>query len=277
MSDWLSVRRGNVPLILTFPHTGTELPPDIASRVVSPWIARKDADWWIDRLYAFAAELDATMVHTAISRTVIDVNRDPSGVTLYPGQVTTGLCPDTTFDGEPLFLPGKETTQADIEARRVQYFMPFHAALAGEIERLQAKHPAVVIYDCHSIRSSIPRMFEGELPVLNIGTNNGTSCAPALEQAVERLCADSSFSRVLNGRFRGGWITRQYGQPDKGIHVVQMELCCRGYMREPPWPVTETTWPTPFDETYAAPIHAVLRRVIKACLDHAQGASTRKA
>ena len=276
MTDWLTVRRGNVPLILTFPHTGTELPPDIAARVVSPWIARKDADWWIDKLYAFAADFDATLVHTAISRTVIDVNRDPSGVTLYPGQVTTGLCPETTFDGEPLFLPGQETTPADIEARRAHYFAPFHAALAGEIERLRAGHPAVVIYDCHSIRSRIARMFDGELPVFNIGTNNGTSCAPQLEAAVERLCADSPFSRVLNGRFRGGWITRRYGQPDRGIHVVQMELSNRGYMREPSGVLTEETWPTPFDEIYAAPIRAVLRRVIEACHDYALGAGAPK-
>lgn len=270
MSNWLSVRRGNVPLILTFPHTGTELPPEIASRVASPWIARKDADWWIDKLYAFAAELDATMVHTAISRTVIDVNRDPSGVSLYPGQVTTGLCPDTTFDGEPLFLPGKETTEADIAARRTRYFEPFHAALAQEINRLRARHGSIAVYDCHSIRSRIPRMFEGELPVFNIGTNNGTSCAGELEAKVEQLCRDSDFSRVLNGRFRGGWITRHYGEPSRGVHVVQMELSCRGYMREQPAPVTEDAWPTPYDESYAAPIRKVLRSVIEACLEFAQ-------
>jgi N-formylglutamate deformylase len=276
MTEWLSVRRGKVPLILTFPHTGLDLPPDIERRVVSPWLARKDADWWIDKLYAFAAEFDATLVRTSISRTVIDVNRDPSGVTLYPGQVTTGLCPETTFEGEPLFRPGEETTQADIEARRARYFAPFHAALAGEIERLRAEHPAVVIYDCHSIRSRIPRMFEGELPVFNIGTNNGTSCAPELEKAVERLCADSSFSHVLNGRFRGGWITRHYGRPAEGIHVVQMELSYRGYIREPAGAMTDDNWPVPFDKSYAAPIRAVLRRVLEACRDYAQGVDVLK-
>ncbi len=270
MSDWLRVRHGNVPLILSFPHTGTELPAEVASRVVSPWIARKDADWWIDKLYAFAAELDATMVHTAISRTVIDVNRDPSGVSLYPGQVTTGLCPDTTFDGEPLFLPGEETTAADIAERRTRYFEPFHAALAQEIDRLRAQHGIVVIYDCHSIRSRIPRMFEGELPVFNIGTNNGTSCDDELEATVERLCRHSDFSHVLNGRFRGGWITRHYGEPSRGVHVVQMELSCRGYMRGQPVPVTERNWPTPYDESYAQPIRKVLRSVIEACLEFAK-------
>jgi N-formylglutamate deformylase len=112
MSDsapsWLSVFRGEAPLVVSLPHTGTEIPPAFEAGLASDWLARKDADWWIDRLYDFAGDLGATVIRTAISRTVIDVNRDPSGASLYPGQATTELCPTTTFDGEPLYRPGEE-------------------------------------------------------------------------------------------------------------------------------------------------------------------------
>ncbi len=266
MTSWLSVRRGDAPLIVSFPHTGTEVPAEYDKRLMSPWLARKDADWWIDRLYDFASSLGATIVHTAISRTVIDVNRDPSGATLYPGQQTTGICPTTTFDGEPLYKIGAEFDSAEIAERRARYFDPYHDALANEIVRLRAMHPHVVLYDCHSIRSVIPRLFDGELPHFNIGTNKGASCDPALTAAVEAVCAATDFSRVTNGRFTGGWITRSHGKPDDGVHAIQMELACRGYMREDLGPVTKTNWPTPFDPVYAAPMREALSRILEACL-----------
>lgn len=266
MQSWLTIRRGQAPLIVSFPHTGTDLPAEYEQRVVSPWIARKDADWWIDKLYDFASELDATVVHTAISRTVIDVNRDPSGVSLYPGQATTELCPTTTFDGEPLYKPGQQPDADDIADRRKRFFDPYHAALADEIARLRTIHPNVVLYDCHSIRSVIPRLFDGELPVFNIGTNSGASCAPELQQSVQQICAASQFSHIVNGRFKGGYITRHHGNPANGVHAVQMELSCRGYMHEQPGPVSEAHWPTPYDPAFAAPIRAVLTDILKTCL-----------
>lgn len=266
MQDWLTVRRGEAPLIVSFPHTGTQLPAEYEGRVVSPWLARKDADWWVDTLYDFARALDATIVHTAISRTVIDVNRDPSGVSLYPGQATTELCPTTTFDGEPLYKPGQAPSTEEIAERRKRFFDPYHAAIAGEVARLRKTHANVVLYDCHSIRSVIPRLFEGELPVFNIGTNSGASCAPDLASTIERLCAASPFSHIVNGRFKGGYITRHHGKPDSGVHAVQMELSCRGYMHETLGPVSEADWPTQYDPTYAAPIRAVLTDILKACL-----------
>lgn len=229
---WLSVVRGSAPLLVSLPHTGTEIPTPIAERLASLPLARNDTDWWIDRLYDFATSLDATVVRTAISRSVIDVNRDPSGQSLYPGQATTGLCATTSFDGTPLYRPGAEPDEADIAARRRDYFDPYHGALSAEIARLRADHPRVVVYDCHSIRSVVPRLFEGELPVFNIGTNDGLSCAPELQALAERHCDDSGLSRVSNGRFKGGWITRHYADPGNGIHAIQMEIACRGYMDE---------------------------------------------
>lgn len=269
--EWLTVEARKAPLIVSLPHAGVDLPPDIEAACVSPWRARKDADWWIDRLYGFARDLDATIVHTAISRTAIDVNRDPSGVSLYPGQATTELCPTTTFDGEPLYKPGRAPDAAEVARRKATYFAPYHAALAGEIARLRDIHPRIVLYDCHSIRSVIPRLFDGALPNFNIGTNSGKSCDPALQTAVEAQCARTDFSWIANGRFTGGWVTRSHGNRQAGVHTVQMELACRGYMREEAGPVGEGAWPTPYDPVYAQPMRDALTLILKSCLSFARG------
>lgn len=270
-NSWLQVHRQNAPLILSFPHTGTDIPEPYEDGLVSLWLARRDCDWWIDQLYAFALGLGATTIRTEISRTVIDVNRDPSGVSLYPGQATTELCPTTTFDGEPIYEVGSKPGQDDIARRRTAYFEPYHAALSDEIARLRMMHERVVVYDCHSIRSVIPRLFEGELPTFNIGTNSGASCAPELQAAVAARCAAAPLmSHVVNGRFKGGYITRTHGRPAAGVHAVQMELACRGYMREPMPDVHEGNWPTAFDPAYAAPISRVLDTVLQDCLNFAR-------
>ncbi|WP_068072417.1 N-formylglutamate deformylase [Novosphingobium lentum] len=262
MTDWLSVASGAAPLIVSIPHAGTIIPDDIAG-LRSLELARRDADHHVDRLYAFAAELGATIVHSRISRTVIDLNRDPSGQSLYPGQATTGLCPVSTFDGEPLYTDGAEPDAAEIERRRSVWFEPYHAALGEQIARLRALHPAIVLYDGHSIRSHVPRLFDGELPQFNIGSYDGASCAVALTEAIAADCADDS--HVVNGRFKGGWITRRYGDPARGIHAVQMELAIRGYADE------VGAWPPPWDAERAVPMQAKLRSILTACLDFAKG------
>lgn len=268
--DWLSITRGDAPLLLSIPHSGTEL-LHYEPRFVSPWLARRDADWWIAELYAFAAQLGATIVRTAVSRSVIDVNRDPSGRSLYPGMATTELCPTTTFDGEPLYRDAQPLSADDIEQRRLQYFEPYHAALREEASRLRQRHPRVVIYDCHSIRSRIPRLFDGLLPQFNLGSNDGASCDPSLSAAAVAACADSGLSHVLNGRFKGGYITRYFGRPDEGLHALQMELGCRGYINEPEGAVSADNWPPRFDPDYAAPLRTVLQTVLERCLIFAKG------
>lgn len=268
--SWLHIHCGDAPLIVSLPHTGTEIPPDIEACLVSPWLARKDADWWVDRLYDFATDLRATVIRTAISRTVIDVNRDPSGASLYPGQTTTELCPTTTFDGEPLYRDGLAPDAAEIDRRRVAYFEPYHAALSDEIARLREEHDRVVLYEAHSIRSLVPRLFDGPLPQFNLGTNSGDSCDAALTAAVETACDASGLSRVTNGRFKGGWTTRHYGQPSEGVHALQMELACRGYMDDPAEAPTPRTWPAPYRPDQAAPMRAVLGEVLSACIAFAR-------
>lgn len=262
---WLHVRRGSAPLLLSMPHAGTDL-RGLEGRLQSGWLARKDADWYVPELYDFASELDATIVRTDISRTVIDVNRDPTGHSLYPGQNTTELCPTTTFDGEPLYASGSEPTAPEIAERRQLYFEPYHSALRSEAARLLAQHPRIVVYDCHSIRSEVPRLFGGLLPQFNIGTNSGKSCALELAEGVLEVCEASGASVVLNGRFKGGYITRSLGAPEANLHAIQMELATRGYLRETPGPVSERDWPPAYDPAHAEPLRDVLRAVLKRCV-----------
>jgi len=261
MSDWLEIVQGQAPLIVSIPHAGTEIPEPYQPALRSLWLARKDADWWLPQLYGFAEELGATVIRTHISRTVIDVNRDPSGVSLYPGQAVTEICPTTTFDGEPLYRDGFGPD--DVAARRAAYFEPYHAAIENEIARLRGLHENIVLYDCHSIRSRIPRLFAGELPNLNLGTNKGASCGPSFVTGVLEICkAAIGFSHVVNGRFTGGYITRHHGRPELGVNAIQMELACRGYMREPDVPDADN-WPAMFDEDYARPMQNVLRKILE--------------
>jgi len=264
--DWLEISRGDAPLVVAFPHSGTEIPEELEGSFVSPWLARKDADWWIDRVYGFADSLGATTIRSRISRSVIDLNRDPSGASLYPGQTTTELCPTTTFAGEPLYRDGHPDA-GEIGWRRSIWFDPYHDALSAELDRLKARHGKVVLYDAHSILSHVPRLFDGELPLFNIGTNNGATCDPALSAAVVGIAAATGRGHVLDGRFRGGWTTRHYGRPADGIHAIQMELAMRGYLSEPA-EIAPETWPAPFDPT--SPVLADLRTILTACLAFAR-------
>lgn len=270
--SWLEVHSGAAPLLLCLPHTGTQIPRALESAFVSGWLARKDTDWHVERLYAFAPELGASLVRTRISRAVIDPNRDPSGASLYPGQATTELCPTTTFDGESLYRGGQAPDTAQIAARRSEFFLPYHAAIDSELARLRQLHPCVVLYDCHSIRSRVPRLFPGTLPHFNVGTFSGASCDARLTAAVEAVCDLPGYTRVTNGRFKGGYTTRHYGEPARGVHAIQMELACRGYLREPPGELDAENWPCPWDAQFARPLQARLEEVLAACLRFAQAA-----
>lgn len=264
--EWLHVRRGESPLLVSIPHAGTML-AHIEPRVRSPWLARLDTDWWVDRLYDFAAELDATIVATAISRTVVDVNRDAESRTLYPGMATTELVPTTTFDGTPLYDSQHEPDAVERQKRRADYYMPYHEALRAELVRLKALHGTVVLYDAHSIRSFVPRLFDGELPMFNIGTYDGRSCAIELSSVVARTCEAFTRSFVVNGRFKGGAITRTYGDPKEGVHALQMELACRAYVDEPVGALSEGNWPPTYVEERARAVRDVLATVLTRCIE----------
>lgn len=231
----VAVIRGDSPLLLAMPHTGTQVPPEIVAQLNETGQALADTDWHIERLYDGLLP-GATIVRALFHRYVIDANRDPSGASLYPGQNTTGLVPVTDFDGQPIWRDPPDVEE--IEARRVAFHAPYHAALEVELDRVRQAHGLAILYDCHSIRSRIPFLFEGTLPDLNIGTNGGTSCAPEIERAVVETCeAAQGYTNVLNGRFKGGWTTRHYGRPGAGIHAIQMEIAQRAYLgaEAPPW------------------------------------------
>lgn len=229
-----SSRQGNGPLVLAIPHAGTFLPDEVHMALNETGRAISDTDWHMDRVYDGLLD-DVTIVSATFHRYVIDANRDPSGASLYPGQNTTGLVPRTDFDGTAIWQ--QEPDADTIEARRTQFHAPYHAALAAELARVKALHGYAILYDCHSIRSEIPFLFDGALPDFNIGTNHGVTCASALQGVVQRHCAQAQgFTHVVNGRFVGGWTTRHYGKPDQGVHAIQMELAQSNYMQQsPPW------------------------------------------
>jgi formiminoglutamase len=235
------VSPGSSPVILAFPHVGTHVPDDIAARLNDEGTKLRDTDWHVDRLYARLLP-DATMVRATFHRYCIDANRDPGGQSLYPGQNTTGLVPLTDFDNQPIWKEGEAPGQADIAERLERFHRPYHAALRAEIDRVKALHGVAILYDCHSIRSRCPFLFEGTLPDFNIGTDNGRTCAPEMERAVADVCRGASgYTSVLNGRFRGGWTTRHYGRPEHGIHAIQMELAQATHLaaEEPPFAYDE--------------------------------------
>ncbi len=250
----VEVSRGDGPIVLGFPHVGTHVPPDIAAALNDEGRLLRDTDWHVDALYADLIP-GLTTVRATFHRYVIDANRDPSGDSLYPGQTTTGLVPATTFDNAPIWA---EPPDAAETARRLTAFhAPYHAALGAELDRVRAHHGVAILYDCHSIRSVIPWLFEGTLPDLNIGTDTGRTCAPQIEAAVHELAAASPYSSVLNGRFRGGWTTRHYGRPADGIHAIQMELAqCTHLAREEP--------PFALDPARAAALRPLLADILAA-------------
>ena len=234
----VQVVQGSGPVILCFPHVGTRLPAAVAARLNAEGLILRDTDWHLEPLYDGLLP-GVTTVTATWSRYAIDLNRDPSGQSLYPGQTTTGLIPLTTFDNVPIWQKGSEPGPAEIAAALEQIHRPYHAALTAEIARVRALHGVAIHYDCHSIRSEIPWLFDGILPDFNIGTNGGASCAPKIEAEIARLCADSpGFTCVVNGRVRGGWTTRHYGRPEAGVHAVQMELAQVSHLRTETPPFT---------------------------------------
>ena len=255
----IEVHQGNGPIVLGLPHTGTEVPDDIRAKLNERGQELADTDWNIHILYN-GLRADVTTVRTPVHRYVIDVNRGPDDASLYPGQNTTGLCPVTDFDGQPIYLSGQEPDTDEIENRRQRFHQPYHQALSTELSRVHALHGCAILYDCHSIRSVIPYLFGGILPDFNIGTNSSTSCAAAVENSVHEICRSASgCSTVLNGRFKGGWTTRHYGQPQAGIHAIQMELAQSTYMQEaPPWR---------YDTNLADPLRGHLSNILSA-LEH---------
>jgi N-formylglutamate amidohydrolase len=258
MSEICNLERADGPLLVTVPHAGTLLPQTIASRMTAAGRALVDTDWDVDRLYAFAGELGATVLAARYSRYVIDCNRDPHGIPLIPGVRSSALCPTETFEGEPLYLRGADPTEREIAQRRATYWDPFHDALQDELQRIRSLHGYALILDAHSVWGHLPLVFEGQLPDVNLGTYAGRACDPALTEAVVRVVTNAGYSHRVDGRFQGSYITRRYGSPAHEVHALQVELNQRTYLA--------AGSRRSVDETKASALRSTLRDVCRAML-----------
>jgi N-formylglutamate deformylase len=258
MSDAVfTLHRGTAPLLVSLPHDGSAIPDAIVARMHPRAHRAPDTDWHVARLYAFARDLGASILVPRYSRYVVDLNRPPDDVSLYPGQNTTGLCPIVQFSGDPVYVDGQLPSPDEIEARVARYWQPYHAALTGELQRMRAQHDRVVLWEGHSIRGECPFLFEGRLPDFNLGTSNGASCSPSLQAALQAVFARGGHDFVVNGRFKGGYITRHYGDPAHGIDAVQLEISQRIYMDEDSFE---------YDDAKAIDAQRVIRKLLEAAL-----------
>lgn len=254
-----ALARGTSALLVSMPHLGRELAPELRDDYVPRALAVEDTDWHLDRLYDFLPELGASLLTPRYSRYVIDLNRPPDDAPMYPGASNTELCPTRFFTGDALYRPDRAPLPDERARRRAAYWQPYHAALAAELQRIKAIHGYALLWDAHSIRSQIPWLFDGILPGLNIGTAGGASADATVAAAVDQACASAGeVSHVLNGRFKGGYITRRYGAPDDRVHAVQLEMCQCLYMRE--------SLPFDYDEAKAAAIKPVLKAMVRQAL-----------
>ena len=257
--DVFTLHRGCAPLLVSLPHVGARIPEPLKARLVERAATAEDADWHLDRLYAFARDLGASVIVPRHSRYVIDLNRPPENRPLYAGANNTELCPTRFFSGDPLYRDGQAPGDAEVQMRLSRFWRPYHDALAAELARLKGDHGHAVLWDGHSIRSVLPWLFDGKLPDLNLGTADGASCAPSLRAALMQvLAAQDRYTHVTDGRFKGGYITRHYGRPRDGVHAVQMEMCWSTYMDERP--------PYEVHARRAAQLEPVLRALLQAAL-----------
>lgn len=265
-TDIYTLHHGTAPLLISLPHDGSLIPEALAARMVPSARRAPDTDWHVSRLYGFARELGASILAPRHSRYVVDLNRPPDDTSLYPGQNTTGLCPAVQFTGEPVYLDGQAPSPAEIGERVQRYWRPYHDALREELDRLQAQHGRVVLWEGHSIRgSNLEFLFPGRLPDLNLGTSAGASCSPQLQARLETaLAAQTQYDWVSNGRFKGGYITRHYGRPERGIDAVQLETSQRNYMDEDSFE---------YDEAKAARLQEVIASLLQAALGVARPAA----
>lgn len=256
---------GTIPLLISMPHIGTRLPEALVDRLQPGALTLPDTDWHLEQLYDFARDEGATVLQATMSRYVIDLNRPPDGASLYPGQTTTGLVPLESFHGQALYKAGAEPNEAEIAQRLLQYWHPYHAELQAQIKRIKAEHGFVLLWDAHSINGELPRLFDGVLPELNFGTNGGNSASPLVEQAIKQAALRQPCTWVLNGRFKGGYITRNHGEPANGVHAVQLEKSQRIYMDE--------TAPYGYRSDLANKLKPTLKDFMQACLAAARRAS----
>lgn len=256
--DVYQIERGDSPVIVSFPHSGTFVPRDLRARFTRAAAKLPDTDWHVPELYDFLPIGRVTTIVANVSRYVVDLNRSPDDAELYPGRPSTGVFPTTTFSGDSIYRSGCEPDAGETGERVSRYWDPYHDALAQLVDANVQKFGLAVIYDAHSIAPVIPRLFAGELPVLNLGTANGSACSEEFERPVREAVSNSGFSYAINGRFIGGYIARHYGRPERGCHALQMELSQRAYLGSPE---------PALDSNLAKPLRRALRTILRSLTD----------
>ncbi|MDE2250062.1 MAG: N-formylglutamate deformylase [Gammaproteobacteria bacterium] len=258
-ADTHSLAPGGSPLVISMPHSGTTLPAYLAPQLTPLARTLPDTDWHVPELYEFAAALGATLIIARYTRYQIDLNRPPDDAALYATGPATGLCPVQTFAGEALYADGRIAIDAaEVTRRRAQYWQPYHDELRRRLALVRERHGYAVLLDAHSIRSEVPRLFANRLPDINLGTYGARSCSPEVSAAVRaQLERATGFSHVVDGRFKGGYITRHYGNPEQRVHALQIELAQSCYMDEAG---------TAYDPQRAAPLRETLRGIVEALL-----------
>ena len=233
MADIFEYRKGDGPILISFPHDGTGFPVHIKHRLNRHGMENADCDWHIYELYKNILDKNTSFIRPAFSRYVVDLNRSPDGELLYPGRLETGICPLTTFNGLPIYLPGEKPDESEIRSRIRTYWQPCHDHIQAELNRIRDRHGYAILWDAHSIRGEVPELFDGVLPDLNFGTAGGRSCGEAvIGPLVEYAGNVPGYSVVLNGRFKGGYVTRRYGDPENGIHAIQLEINQNNYLED---------------------------------------------
>lgn len=222
-----------VPILLSVPHCGTEFPTELTDQF-KPDLrsAPDDTDWFVHQLYDFAPQMGITLIHATYSRWVIDLNRDPESKPLYAdGRIITAICPATNFFGEKLYKDERTEVAGNEVARRLQaYYWPYHQQVQVLLDGLKQKHGRVLLWDCHSIRQHVPTIHREKFPDLILGDVDGTSASPGLIEETLSILDHSGYCVSHNHPFKGGYITRHFGQPSVEQHALQLEMTKVNYM-----------------------------------------------
>ena len=250
-----SFSAGETPLLVSMPHSGLALTPQVQSGLTEKALTLPDTDWHVPEVYSFLGELGVGRISANYSRYVIDLNRPLDDAPLYASK-TTGLFPSILFDESPVFKPACLPNKRHHQFCKENIWQPYHGKITEELECLKAKFGYAILFDAHSIAPETPMLFEGRLADFNFGNNNGEASSQKWLQAASGVVPDGTYSRVSNGRFKGGYITRSFGNPKKNIHAIQLELSQACYLKNQSHPYS-------IDSNKLANLQAVLKQVIK--------------
>lgn len=222
-----------VPILLSVPHCGTDFPDELKDDF-KPELAKSpdDTDYYVHDLYNFCSEMGITIIHAKYSRWVIDLNRDPESKALYnDGRIITALCPNTNFFGDSIYVSqDKEPNHNEVQRRLNTYYWPYYKEIENQLAQLKSQFGKALLWDAHSIRRFVPTIRKENFPDLILGNNDGLTADQSLiDIALDNLGKDK-YGLNHNTPFKGGHITRYFGNPSNNIHALQLEMSKDLYM-----------------------------------------------